>query len=54
MRSNTLMPISFGRDEMQLLEMLNEGTKLICISRSAWVKQKIREEFGKGAVKAVS
>lgn len=46
MRSNTLIPVSFGRDEIQLLEMLNRGTKRICISRSAWVKQKIREEFG--------
>ena len=54
MRSNTLMPVSFGRDETQLLEMLNEGTKRICISRSAWVKQKIREGFGKKAIKSVS
>ncbi len=54
MRGNTLMPVSFGRDETQLLKMLNEGTKRIYISRSAWGKQKIREEFGKEAVKSVS
>ena len=54
MRSNTLMPVSFGRDETQLLEILNELTKQICISRSAWVKQKIREEFGKEVVKSAS
>jgi len=41
MRSNIQVPVSFGRDETQLLEMLNAGTKRICITRSAWVKQKI-------------
>ena len=54
MRSNTLMPVSFGRDETQLLELLNAGTKRICISRSAWVKQKIREEFGQEVIKPES
>ena len=54
MRSNTLMPVSFGRDETQLLEMLNEGTKRICISRSTWVKQKIREKFGQEVIKPES
>ena len=54
MRSNTLVHGSFGRDETQLLEMLNEGTKRICISRSTWVKQKIHEELGKEVVKSAS
>ena len=54
MRSNTLVPGSFGRDETQLLEMLNEGTKRICISRSTWVKQKIHEELGKEVFKSAS
>ena len=54
MRSNIQVPVSFGRDETQLLEMLNAGTKRICITRSAWVKQKIREEFGKEIIKSLS
>ena len=54
MRSNTLVPDSFSRVETQLLEMLNEGTKRICISRSKWVKQKIHEELGKEVVKSAS
>ncbi len=54
MRSNKLVPVSFGRDEIQLLEMLDKGTKRICISRSAWVKQKIREEFGNENLQTVS
>ena len=46
MRTNKLVPVSFGKDELELLEMLDKGRKRICISRSAWFKQKIREEFG--------
>ena len=48
------MPVSFGRDETQLLELLNARTKRICISHSAWVKQKIREEFGQEVIKPES
>lgn len=48
MRTNTQIPISFGRDETDLIKLFDEGRKRMCISRSAWVKQKIREEFGNG------
>ena len=43
MRTNTQVTISFGRDEYQLLEMLDEARKKEHISRSAWFKNQIRE-----------
>tara|TARA_B100001250_G_C19804564_1_gene792668 strand:+ start:1970 stop:2149 length:180 start_codon:yes stop_codon:yes gene_type:complete len=46
MRTNTQVTISFGRDEYQLLEMLDEGRKREHINRSAWIKNQIREKFG--------
>jgi|TARA_R100000030_G_scaffold97484_1_gene86464 hypothetical protein len=52
-RTNTLVPISFGRDETQLLELLDKGRKEKCMSRSGWVKQKIREEFGSEKLQTV-
>ena len=46
MRTNTLVPVSFGQHEAPLRNGWDAGLKRKCISRSAWVKQKIREEFG--------
>ena len=47
MRSNTIVPISFGRDEIQLLEMLDNERKKEYQTRSGWVKNVIREKYGK-------
>jgi len=47
MRSNTTICLSFGREEIELLNLLDEGRKKEYLSRSAWVKNKIREEYGK-------
>lgn len=46
MRSNTTICLSFGKDEVELLQLLDEGRKKEYISRSAWFKNKIREEYG--------
>jgi len=46
MRSNTTICLSFGRDEVELLKMLDEGRKKEYLSRSAWFKNKIREHYG--------
>ena len=45
MRTNTQVPLSFSRDELMLLHLLDEGRKKTGHSRSGWVKQKIREDF---------
>lgn len=45
MRSNTTICVSFGRDETELLDLLDEGRKKDFLSRSGWFKNKIREEF---------
>tara|TARA_S200002703_G_C3662528_1_gene203489 strand:- start:247 stop:411 length:165 start_codon:yes stop_codon:yes gene_type:complete len=47
MRSNTQICLSFGRDEVELLQMLDEGRKEEYLSRSAWFKNQIREKYGK-------
>jgi hypothetical protein len=47
MRSNTTICLSFGKDEIELLTLLDEGRKKEYLSRSAWFKNKIREEYGK-------
>ena len=47
MRSNTTICLSFGRDEVELLTLLDEGRKRDYLSRSAWFKNKIREQYGK-------
>jgi hypothetical protein len=47
MRSNTTICLSFGRDEIELLTLLDEGRKKEYLSRSAWFKNKIREQYGK-------
>ena len=44
MRSNTVVSLSFGRDEVELLKMLDEGRKSEYLSRSAWVKNQIKEK----------
>jgi len=46
MRSNTQICLSFGRDEVELLQMLDEGRKKEYLSRSAWFKNQIREKYG--------
>ena len=46
MRSNTTICLSFGRDEVQLLTLLDEERKKDYLSRSAWFKNKIREAYG--------
>ena len=48
MRSNTTICVSFGRDETELLDLLDEGRKKDFLSRSGWFKNKIREEFLNG------
>ena len=47
MRTNTIVPISFGRDEVELLRLLDEGRKKEFQTRSGWVKDCIREKYGK-------
>ena len=42
-RTNTQICVSFGRDETELLDMLDRGRKEEHISRSSWFKNKIRE-----------
>ncbi len=46
MRTNTIVPISFGRDEVELLTLLDEGRKREFQTRSGWVKDVIREKYG--------
>lgn len=47
-RTNKTICVSFGQDEKPLLSLLDEGrkTKYHGMTRSSWIKQKIREEFG--------
>jgi hypothetical protein len=45
MRTNTQVPLSFGRDEKMLLSLLDEERKKTGETRSGWVKSKIREAF---------
>ena len=46
-RTNTQICVSFGKDETELLDMLEKGRKEEHISRSSWIKNKIRETYGK-------
>ena len=46
-RTNTQICVSFGRDETELLDMLEKGRREEHISRSSWIKNKIREQYGK-------
>ena len=44
-RTNTQISVSFGRNEEPLLKSLDLMCKEQSIARSAWIKQKIREEI---------
>jgi len=44
-RTNTQISVSFGRNEEPLLKALDLMCKEQSIARSAWIKQKIREEI---------
>ena len=44
-RTNTQISVSFGRDEKELLESLDILRKDQMMSRSGWIKQKIREDI---------
>ena len=46
MRTNTIIPISFGRDEIELLTLLDEGRKREFQTRSGCVKDVIRKKYG--------
>lgn len=42
-RTNTQISLSFGRDELELLEILDEERKKEHMTRSGWVKSQIRK-----------
>ena len=42
-RSNHQISLSFGRDELQLLDILDEERKKEHLSRSGWFKNQIRK-----------
>ena len=42
-RTNTQISVSFGRDEKELLKSLDILCKDQMMTRSGWIKQKIRE-----------
>ena len=44
-RTNTQISVSFGRDEKELLKSLDLLCKEQSIGRSAWIKQKIRDDI---------
>ena len=44
-RTNTQISVSFGKDEIKLLKSLDLLRKDQMISRSGWIKQKIREDI---------
>jgi len=55
MRSNTTICLPFGKDEVELLTLLDESRKKDYLSRSAWFKNKIIEQCGaKENLQAVS
>mgnify|MGYP003121860289 CR=1 FL=1 len=37
--------VTFGRDELELLSLLDEGRKKDYMTRSAWIKNQIRKEY---------
>ena len=45
-RTNTTISISFGRDEKELLLLLDEARKKEHMNRSSWIKSRIREHCG--------
>jgi len=44
-RTNTQISVSFGRDEKELIKSLDILCKDQCITRSGWIKQKIRDDM---------
>ena len=44
-RTNIQIYVSFGKDEIELLKSLDLLRKDQMISRSGWIKQKIREDI---------
>ena len=44
-RTNIQFSVSFGKDEIELLKSLDLLRKDQMISRSGWIKQKIREDI---------
>tara|TARA_B100000035_G_scaffold309640_1_gene316129 strand:- start:1948 stop:2121 length:174 start_codon:yes stop_codon:yes gene_type:complete len=43
--------VTFGRDELELLSLLDEGRKKDYMTRSAWIKNQIRNTYGKSPAK---
>lgn len=37
--------VTFGRDELELLRLLDEGRKDEYLTRSAWIKNQIRQRY---------
>lgn len=37
--------VTFGRDELELLKLLDERRKDVYMTRSAWIKNQIRKEY---------
>lgn len=48
-RSNIQISVSFGKKETELLKYLDHFCERDSMSRSGWIKQKIREEGRIGA-----
>ena len=44
-RTNIQISVSFGKDEIELLKSLDLLRKDQMMSRSGWIKQKIREDI---------
>lgn len=42
-RTNTQISLSFGRDELELLDIMDEARKKEHMTRSGWVKSQIRK-----------
>lgn len=51
-RTNTQISVSFGRDEKELLDSLDLLRKDQMMSRSGWIKQKIRESVKRNSLNA--
>tara|TARA_R100000152_G_C6699201_1_gene129094 strand:+ start:657 stop:836 length:180 start_codon:yes stop_codon:yes gene_type:complete len=51
-RTNTQISVSFGRDEKELLDSLDLLRKDQMMSRSGWIKQKIRESIKRNSLNA--
>ena len=47
-RTNTQISLSFGRDELELLEIMDEARKKEHMTRSGWVKNQIRKQHRTG------